>query len=47
MSRVIINIKIEEELRERLKKAAEEQNRTVSNLIETELLRVYGPKKDG
>lgn len=42
MARVLLNVKIEQALRERLQAIAREQNRTLSNLVETELKRVAG-----
>ena len=36
-----ISIRLDEELLERLKKVAEKENRTMTNLIETTLLAVF------
>ena len=40
MSKVLLNVRIDPELRVRLQEMAREQNRTLSNLVETELRRV-------
>lgn len=40
MDRVPLNVRIDRDLRERLQAIAREQNRTLSNLVETELKRV-------
>ena len=40
MAKILLNIRIDEALRERLKVLAAAQNRTLSNLVETELKRV-------
>lgn len=40
MERVPLNVRIDRDLRERLQAIAREQNRTLSNLVETELKRV-------
>ena len=40
MTKVLLNVRIDRELREQLQTIAREQNRTLSNLVETELKRV-------
>ncbi len=40
MERVPLNVRIGRDLRERLQEIAREQNRTLSNLVETALLQV-------
>lgn len=40
MAKILLNIRIDEALRERLKVLAAAQNRTLSNYVETELRRV-------
>jgi len=42
MGKVNLNILIDAELKARLKVLASEQNRTLSNLVETELKRIAG-----
>lgn len=42
MAKVLLNVRIDPELRRRLQSVAHEQNRTLSNLVETELKRVAG-----
>lgn len=38
--KILLNVRVDPELRERLQAIAKEQNRTLSNLVETELKRV-------
>lgn len=40
MERVPLNVRIDRDLREQLQNLAHDQNRTLSNLVETELKRV-------
>lgn len=40
MERVPLNVRIDRDLREQLQAIAREQNRTLSNLVETELKRL-------
>lgn len=40
MAKVLLNVRIDRDLREQLQAIAREQNRTLSNLVETELKRV-------
>jgi len=40
MERVPLNVRIDRDLREKLQEIAREQNRTLSNLVETALLQV-------
>ncbi len=40
MERVPLNVRIDRDLREQLQSLAHDQNRTLSNLVETELKRV-------
>jgi predicted transcriptional regulator len=40
MPKVLLNVRIDPELRKVLQEVAREQNRTLSNLVETTLLRV-------
>ena len=40
MAKVLLNVRIDPELRKQLQALAEQQNRTLSNLVETELKRV-------
>ena len=40
MERVPLNVRIDRNLREQLQSLAREQNRTLSNLVETELKRL-------
>jgi len=40
MERVPLNVRIDRDLRENLQEIAREQNRTLSNLVETALLQV-------
>lgn len=40
MAKVLLNVRIDPELRNQLQTLAREQNRTLSNLVETELKRV-------
>ena len=42
MEKVPLNVRIDPELRRRLQAVASEQNRTLSNLVETELKRLVG-----
>lgn len=42
MAKVLLNVRIDPELRRRLQAVAHEQNRTLSNLVETELKRIAG-----
>jgi predicted HicB family RNase H-like nuclease len=42
MAKVLLNVRIDPELRQRLQAVAHEQNRTLSNLVETELKRLVG-----
>ncbi len=42
MAKVLLNVRIDPELRKRLQAVANEQNRTLSNLVETELKRLVG-----
>jgi predicted transcriptional regulator len=38
MAKVSLNVRIEQEIREQLQRLAKEENRTLSNLVETVLL---------
>ena len=40
MAKVLLNVRIDPVLREQLQELAREQNRTLSNLVETELKRL-------
>ena len=40
MAKVLLNVRIDPELRQQLQALANDQNRTLSNLVETELKRV-------
>ena len=40
MAKVLLNVRIDPALREQLQELAREQNRTLSNLVETELKRL-------
>jgi len=40
MAKVLLNVRIDRDLREQLQAIAREQNRTLSNLVETELKRL-------
>jgi predicted HicB family RNase H-like nuclease len=42
VEKVPLNVRIDPELRRRLQAVASEQNRTLSNLVETELKRLVG-----
>ncbi len=44
MAKIPLNIRIDPELRERLKKQAQRENRTLSNLVDT-ILREYLEEK--
>lgn len=46
MGKVNLNILIDTELKARLKAMAEQENRTLSNLVETELKRVVATGQD-
>lgn len=45
MERVPLNVRIDRDLRENLHEIAREQNRTLSNLVETALLQVVADAK--
>ena len=47
MERVPLNVRIDRALREQLHSLAREQNRTLSNLVETELKRVVATTGNG
>ena len=40
MAKILLSVRIDHDLREQLQAIAREQNRTLSNLVETELKRV-------
>lgn len=47
MERVPLNVRIDRDLRENLQEIAREQNRTLSNLVETALLHIVADAKRG
>lgn len=47
MAKTNLNILIDAELKARLKALAEQENRTLSNLVETELKRVVATSQSG